>query len=133
MTTLVLEFKKIGNEDKTKYSTFYLNLNSKVETIINESDINDVFESIYSKITLNIQKPLGKGLGWTLGSVVDHNINMSKYSPLPGSSYIKLTKQLNHPKKHFINIQNIDGIECFKWCLVIYLHPADHHLARIRN
>ena len=30
-----------------------------------------------------------------------------------------------------INIKNIDGNECFKWCLVRYLNPADHHPARI--
>ena len=30
-----------------------------------------------------------------------------------------------------INIQNIDDNEYFKWCLVSYLHPADHHLARM--
>ena len=30
-----------------------------------------------------------------------------------------------------INIQNIDDNEYFKWCLVSYLDPADHHLARI--
>ena len=29
-----------------------------------------------------------------------------------------------------INIQNIDDNECFKWCLVRYLNPADHHPAR---
>ena len=27
--------------------------------------------------------------------------------------------------------QNIDGNECFKWCLVKYLHPADHYPAGI--
>ena len=30
-----------------------------------------------------------------------------------------------------INIQNIDDNECFKWCLVRYLNPANHHPARI--
>ena len=30
-----------------------------------------------------------------------------------------------------INIQNIDDNECFKWCLVRYLNPADRHSARI--
>ena len=30
-----------------------------------------------------------------------------------------------------INIQNTDDNECFKWCLVRYLNPADHHRARI--
>ena len=29
-----------------------------------------------------------------------------------------------------INIQNIDDNGYFKWCLVKYLHPADHHSAR---
>ena len=44
MTTLVLEFKKIESDDRTECSTFYSN--SKSETIINKSDIDDVFESI---------------------------------------------------------------------------------------
>ena len=39
---LVLEFKKIESDDKTKYDTFYLN--SKVETIVKESDIDNAFE-----------------------------------------------------------------------------------------
>ena len=54
--TIVLEFKKRQSYDKTLYSTFYSN--SKAETIINESDIDDVFESIYSTIISNLQKSL---------------------------------------------------------------------------
>ena len=56
--TLVLEFKKIESHDKTKCSTFYLT--SKAETIINECDIDGVFESTNSKVISNIQNPLGK-------------------------------------------------------------------------
>ena len=29
------------------------------------------------------------------------------------------------------NIQNIDDNECFKWSIVRYLNPANHHPARI--
>ena len=54
VATLVLEFKKIENYDQKKCSTFYSN--SKAETIINESDIDDVFESIYSTIISNRKK-----------------------------------------------------------------------------
>ena len=36
---------------------------------------------------------------------INHNINISKYNPLAGSSYIKLPKELNHPRKGLINIQ----------------------------
>ena len=56
MATLFLVLKKIESEDKTKYDTFYSN--SKAEAIINASDIDDVFESTYTTITTNIQKPL---------------------------------------------------------------------------
>ena len=43
-TALVLVFKMIDREDKTKYDTIYLH--SKGRKIINESDIDDVFKSI---------------------------------------------------------------------------------------
>ena len=52
VTTLVLVFKKIESEVKTKYDTFYSH--SKAETIINESDIDDALESIYITIISNI-------------------------------------------------------------------------------
>ena len=54
VTTLVLVFKKTESKDKTNYGNFYSN--SKVEIIINESDIDDVFQSIYTTIITNIQK-----------------------------------------------------------------------------
>ena len=74
MTTLFLELKKIENDDTTKYRTFYSN--SKAAAIINESDIKDVFESVYSSIISNIQKSLRKGSGWIIDSDIDHNINI---------------------------------------------------------
>ena len=43
----------------------------------------------------------------------------------------KLPKELDHPRKGLINIQNIEDNECFKWCLVRYLNPADHNPRRI--
>ena len=53
VTTLVLVFKKIESEDKTKYDNFYSS--SKAEITMNESDIDDVFESTYATIITNIQ------------------------------------------------------------------------------
>ena len=94
---MVLEFKKIENDDKTKCSIFYSN--SKAETVINESDIDDVFESIYIATISNIQKTLGKVSSWITDLVIDHIINILKYNPLAGSSSIKFPKELNHPKK----------------------------------
>ena len=75
---------------------------SKAETNINESDFDYVFKSIYITVLQlyqNIQKSLGKGSGWIIDSVIEHNISISKYNPLAGSIYIKLLKELDHPRK----------------------------------
>ena len=104
---------------------------TKAEIIINESGLDDLFQSIYTKIITKLQKSSGKGLGWIIVSVIDHTVSTFNYNPLAGSSYIKLPKELDHSKERLINIQNIDDNECFKWCLVRYLNPENHHPARI--
>ena len=48
MTTPVLVLKKIESEDETKFDNF--SPSSKAELIMNESDIENVFKSIYSTI-----------------------------------------------------------------------------------
>ena len=85
------------NDDETKYSTFYSN--SKAETIINQIDIDDVFESHYVTILSNIQQSPEKIPCWITDSVIDCNTNISKYNPLAGSSYIKLPKELAFQRK----------------------------------
>ena len=92
VTTLNLEFQKIESDDKRIKITF--NSNSKAKTIINERDIDTVFESIYSAIISDIQKSLGQGSDWIINSVIDH-----KYKPLSGNIYTKLPNELDNPKK----------------------------------
>ena len=53
MIILVLVFKKIESKDETKYENFYSS--SKVQMIINESDIDGVFKSIYTTINKHIK------------------------------------------------------------------------------
>ena len=76
MATLILVFKKKERDVRTKYDT--------KEIIINESDIDDVFESISQSI-LQLYQPYKKSLwkrsGWSFDSVIDHNISISKYNP----------------------------------------------------
>ena len=50
---------------------------SKAE-IISESNMNDVFESIYSTIISNIHKFLEKFSGWIIDLDIDHTISISK-------------------------------------------------------
>ena len=125
VTALILLFKKIESEHKTKYDNFHSS--SKSEIIINESDIDDVFQSICTTIITNIQKFLGKGLDWITDSVIDHSICTSKYGSLVRRSHIKLPRELDHKRNDLSNIQNTNDNECFKWYLFRYLNPTDHN------
>ena len=70
-------FKKIESDDKTKYSSFYWP--SKAETIINETDIDDVFQPIYITIISNIQK-LPRELDYPKNCLINiQNIDNNEY------------------------------------------------------
>ena len=58
VTSLFLVSKRIESQDKTKYDNF--NSSSRFKKMINESEIDDVFQSIYTTIITNIQISLGK-------------------------------------------------------------------------
>ena len=53
VTALVLVLKKIESDYETEHDIFYSH--SNVETVFNESDIDDIFESIYTTVTSNKQ------------------------------------------------------------------------------
>ena len=75
---------------------------------------------------------LAEGSGWTTKSIDGHYINIVKWSPLSGSSYIELPKELKHSRKGLINLIN-KGNECFRWSHVRYLYPQKDHVARIKR
>ena len=52
----------------------------KQKQLINESNTDERFLSIYSIVIWNIQKSLGQDSGWITDSVIGHNINTSKYN-----------------------------------------------------
>ena len=53
-------------------------------------------------------------------------LNIAKYEPLKGSSYIPLPEVLAH-KKAIINVKN-RGQECLRWALRSALFPAKNNL-----
>ena len=53
--------KKNENDDKTKYGTFYSH--SKTKATINKSNIDDVFELIYTTLYQTYKTFLGKDSG----------------------------------------------------------------------
>ena len=84
------------------------------------------------QIMKTIGQWLSEGSGWTIKSVDGHYINLTKYKPLKGSSYIELPTELKNPKKGLINIKNKDD-ECLRWCHIRHLNPQEKNPQRINK
>ena len=67
---------------------------------------------------------------WIVESVEGFHLNVSSYSPLIGSTYIKLPDELKSSRKGLIKIQNDDN-KCFLWCHIRHLNLVDKNPQRI--
>ena len=127
--TLKVTFEKqLGN--KTTIKTAYFN--GRVRTIINEKEIDESLQLSRQQIMKTIGQWLSEGSGWTVKSVDGHYINLTKYKPLKGSSYIELPTELRNPAKGLINLKNKDN-ECFRWCHIRHLNPQEKYPQRIKK
>ena len=81
-----------------------LYFNSIVKTVINQIKINDSFEEILNLLDIWINE----GSGWIIDEIKGLYINISKYEPLLGGSYIPLQEALNNSLKGLINLKNKD-------------------------
>ena len=77
-----------------------------------------MLESTYSTIITKIQRYQAEGLSWTIDLVIEQKINNSNYKLPSCSSYVRLSKELNHSRKCLIVIENTDDSKCLKLCLV---------------
>ena len=101
--------------------------NSATKTVINfEYDLDKSFQEILYRI----ENWINEGSGWINESMDGEYVNISIYSPLSRSSYIKLPDKLRNSMKGFINIKNND-YKCFLWCHIRHLNPLKIHPERI--
>ena len=111
----------------TEYASVYFN--SITKTVIN-LDFEYSIDKSFEEILYRIDNWINEGSGWVVESINSEYVNISKYAPLFGSSFIELTDKLKHPMKGLINIKNNDN-KCFLWCHVRYLNLVDKNSSRI--
>ena len=122
---ILLRKKKINGD--TEYSFVYFN--SITKTVIN-LDFN--LDKSFEEILYRTDNWINEGSGWIIDSRHGQYVNISKYAPLFGSSFIELPSKLKNPKKGLINIKNRDN-KFFLWCHVRHLNPIDSHSNRINK
>ena len=127
--TLKIMFEKQNGDELIKEPAY---LNAEKQTITNDVGIAELLQITQQQILNKIQKWISKGSGWTIKSVDGHFINVIKYRPLRGYSYIPLPEELQNPAKGIINMKNNDN-ECFRWCHIRHLLPQNKNPQRIKE
>ena len=128
--TLRVTFEKqTGREEKIMKTAYF---NSQPQTITNDTQIELALSLSKQAILNKIAVWISEGSGWTIQSVENHYINVVKYEPMKGSSYIKLPTELRNSAKGLINMKNEDN-ECFRWCHIRHLNPQDKYPQRIKK
>ena len=127
--TLKITFEKQKGDELIKKEAYF---NAKAQTVTNEIEIVELLQITQQQIINMIQQWISEGSGWTIQSVDGHFINIVKYRPLRGSSYIPLPEELQNPAKGIINMKNNDD-ECFRWCHIRHLLPQNKNPQRIKE
>ncbi|XP_063537662.1 uncharacterized protein LOC134747016 isoform X1 [Cydia strobilella] len=93
------------------------------------------FERYYDEVINSLKKKVDefqeRDSGWTFLHNSHLEININKFQPLHGSSFIEIPKFIRN-KKACVNIQNKDQC-CFAWCVTAALFPAKNHPERVSS
>ena len=127
--TLKVTFTKMTNDDVIQKTAFF---NSKAQTIINDLEIPESLKLSEQQILNFVAQWISEGSGWTIQLIDAHYLNIVKYEPMKGSSYIQLPTELRNSAKGLINLQNNDN-KCFLWCHVRHLNSQIKNPQRIKR
>ena len=120
---------KRWNNAINRFDIETVKIKAKAITVINQRfNLNSAYEELKHRLDIWT----GLGSGWIIDKIEDIQIDIANYDPLAGSSYIQLPPELNNSMKGLINIKNKDD-ECFKWCHVRFINPANGHPERINK
>ena len=124
--TVNILLSKLETDGNIEYSSVYFNSTTKAVINTDKFNLNKSFQEILYRIDnwINLE------CGWITERINSQYLNVSFYSPLIGSTYIKLLNELEHPKKGLIIIQNNDN-KCFMWCHIRHLNLICKNSQRI--
>ena len=116
--------------------SFYIDRNGDVQRmehyfnrmrpiVLNEHDmetLNHALNQFVDEVRGEIEAWSERGSGWVVDEILEAFINVARYQPLRGGSYIPLFKKPKK-KKTVLNIQNRDNM-CLRWAIRSALFPA---------
>jgi hypothetical protein len=94
---------------------------SRQQASLRATDIDAALTETSEKIQMGIEE-----YTWdcAVDRIVEHYINIARYQPFRGGSYIDLPAAIKS-RKAVINIKNNDG-HCLRWSILASRYPADN-------
>ena len=90
-------------------------LRHKQEAVLQKNEIKAAFEEAFPRLQETLEKLTQRGSGWVVVQVRTLWLDIARYQPLRGGSYIPLPKKLQD-KKAVVNVKNTDD-QCLRWAL----------------
>ena len=115
-------FKKYDNElNEYQYITIYLGSSKTTYTFINNGDVLEKLKKSSEIFGRLVDEYNGMGSGSIIDAFIQVIIHKALYSPLSGSTYIKLPAYLEN-KQACINVNNKDN-DCFRYSVCAHIYP----------
>ena len=118
---LKVNFEIERNGETQEMSHYFKEDQSHVFTRYDKEQIEQKYDEFTGRIKGEIENWSLQGSGWEVESIEIAYVNVAKYQPLRGGTYLPLPAKLAN-KKAIINVKNKDN-ECLKWALRSALFP----------
>ena len=99
------------------------------KAILNKDDID--LSKEFSVLVARIEDFVQNGSGWKLNTLKTSWLDVAKYEPIKGSSYLPLPDSLKN-KRAVINVKNDDD-HCLRYALRVALFPTNNHPERLSS
>ena len=103
--------------------------------IVNEHNIdtlNPLLNQFIQEVKGEIEAWSERGSGWIMDKILKAYINVARYQPMRGGSFMELPTKLKN-KKAILNIQNRRDNDCLRWSIRAALFPAPRGRNPIRT
>ena len=120
--TLKVQLYKLDNKSGERhYETAYFHGATRI--ILNVFEFDELYNDTRNKITECFNSWIKNGSGYRLQSIDAINLNVAKYIPIHGCSYIETPKSIAC-KGAVVNVKNNDNM-CFIWAILSALRNSD--------
>ena len=106
-------------------------LRHKQEAVLQKNEITAALEEAFPRLQETLEKLTHRGSGWAVVQVRKLWLDIARYQPLRGGSYIPLPPALKN-KKAVVNVKNMDD-HCLRWALRSALFQAAENPHRPAN